>query len=214
MTSPAAAPTKTVAVFGVETALGSGVALALACTGRYRLRVYLCNRTSPTNPVVKTSTSTSNNNEEVASAGARLQELRGEFGTVVEFVEGTGSSGVEVDRAGIENTLKGASLVYLQTSTDFGDLVYAKTKEVAFGKAVAEACRSAHAEHLLFQTQLSPQRVIGLSARHMDAKFEIEEHIRRLNLSATFVIVPNFYDTLLDKFIPTKIGPNLFKIRT
>lgn len=215
MSTPAAAttgPTKTVVVFGTETALGSGVAVTLARTGRYRLRVYLCERSRPTSATVLTSTS--NNNEEATGAGARLRELRGELAPLVEFVEGTAGSGVEADRAGIESTLRGASLVYLQTSTDYSDALNAKAKEVAFGKAVADACRSAGVEHLVFQTQLSPQRVIGLNARHMDAKFAIEEYIRRLNLPATFVIVPTFYDVLLDKFLPEKKEQNLFKIRT
>ncbi|MBE3042097.1 NmrA/HSCARG family protein [Candidatus Bathyarchaeota archaeon] len=64
--------------------------------------------------------------------------------------------------------------------------------EIAQGKAVADACKTAGVRHLIFSSLVSPSKVSGGNLTHMahfESKAAVEEHIRRLGVPATFVLL-------------------------
>ena len=63
--------------------------------------------------------------------------------------------------------------------------------EIAQGKAVADACKTAGVQHLIFSSLLNTTRASNgrLShISHFDGKAKIEEYIRQLGIPATFVL--------------------------
>ena len=107
--------------------------------------------------------------------------------------------------------LKDVDACFLVTSTDFKEN-FCKEKEVAFGKQVANACKTHQVKYLVYLTSASPSKVLGIAARHMDSKAEIEEHIRRCGIPTTFIMLPTFYESLFDIFKPKKNAENSYRL--
>lgn len=63
--------------------------------------------------------------------------------------------------------------------------------EIAQGKAVADACKSAGVQHLIFSSLLNTAEASKgrlLHITHFDGKAQIEEYIRSIDVPATFVL--------------------------
>ncbi|KAK3678843.1 hypothetical protein LTR78_001296 [Recurvomyces mirabilis] len=119
--------------------------------------------------------------------------------SVVELAK----SGVEVVSADMDSTssmsnvVDGAHTVFLMTN--FWESMSA-TKEVAQGKAVADACKAAGVKHLIFSslintTEASQGRLSHIS--HFDGKAQIEAYIRDIQVPATFVLPGMFMSGFL-----------------
>lgn len=88
--------------------------------------------------------------------------------------------------------VKDAHTVFLVTNyweTGSGNM------EVAQGKAVADACKTAGVKQLIFSSLLNTNKISNgrlTHIKHFEGKAEIEEYIRQINVPATFVL-PGFF---------------------
>lgn len=67
--------------------------------------------------------------------------------------------------------------------------------EIAQGKAVADACKTAGVKQLVFSSLLDTNKISNgrlTHIKHFEGKAEIEEYIRQINIPATFVL-PGFF---------------------
>lgn len=67
--------------------------------------------------------------------------------------------------------------------------------EIAQGKAVADACKTAGVKQLVFSSLLDTNKISNgrlTHIKHFEGKAEIEEYIRQINVPATFVL-PGFF---------------------
>lgn len=93
-----------------------------------------------------------------------------------------------------------AHTVFLMTN--FWATMSADT-EVSQGKAVVDACKTANVQHLIFSSLINTKeasngRLPNIS--HFDGKAKIEEYIRQVGLSATFVL-PGYFMNNFDSSI-------------
>lgn len=84
--------------------------------------------------------------------------------------------------------VKGAHSVFLMTN--FWETMSAET-EIAQGKAVTDACKSAGVQHLIFSslintTEASKGKLPNIA--HFDGKASIEAHIRASGVPSTFML--------------------------
>lgn len=84
--------------------------------------------------------------------------------------------------------VKGAHTVFLMTN--FWETMSAET-EIAQGKAVADACKAAGVQHLIFSslintTEASKGKLPNIA--HFDGKAKIEAYIRETGVPSTFVL--------------------------
>lgn len=94
----------------------------------------------------------------------------------------------------LEQVLSGAQVCFIATETDLED-PQGKDKEVAIGKSIGQACKTARVPHVIALTYINVERTIGIPARHYDAKAEIYEHLKfSLQLQVTAVSVPPVYE--------------------
>ncbi|EYB27990.1 hypothetical protein FG05_12211 [Fusarium graminearum] len=108
------------------------------------------------------------------------------------------SKGVEVVAADMNTAeqvapaVKDAHTVFLVTNyweTNSGN------GEIAQGKAVADACKTAGVKQLVFSSLLDTNKISNgrlTHIKHFEGKAEIEEYIRQINVPATFVL-PGFF---------------------
>ncbi|QPC71976.1 hypothetical protein HYE68_002728 [Fusarium pseudograminearum] len=108
------------------------------------------------------------------------------------------SKGVEVVAADMNTAeqvapaVKDAHTVFLVTNyweTNSGN------GEIAQGKAVADACKTAGVKQLVFSSLLDTKKISNgrlTHIKHFEGKAEIEEYIRQINVPATFVL-PGFF---------------------
>ncbi|KAF5691966.1 nitrogen metabolic regulation nmr [Fusarium circinatum] len=108
------------------------------------------------------------------------------------------SKGVEVVAADMNTAeqvapaVKDAHTVFLVTNyweTNSGN------GEIAQGKAVADACKTAGVKQLVFSSLIDTKKISNgrlTHIKHFEGKAEIEEYIRQINVPATFVL-PGFF---------------------
>lgn len=78
-----------------------------------------------------------------------------------------------------------------------------REKEVSQGKMVADACRKAHVQHIIFSSLIDVTKTSTGRLRHVDhfdGKADIEQYIREIGVPATFVMpgffMSNFFGTM------------------
>lgn len=100
------------------------------------------------------------------------------------------------DTASLYKALEGAQGCFAQT---FSDLSCASgyDNELAQGKAISDACAAARVRQVVYSSQASVITIMGLRAKHMDAKAETEKYMRHLRLPLTTVVVPCHFEALL-----------------
>lgn len=116
------------------------------------------------------------------------------------------------DAASLAAAVKGAHTVFLVTN--FWETA-SKATEVAQGKAVADACRATHVQHLIFSslintTKASQGRLSNI--HHFDGKAEIEEYIRAIGVPATFFLPGTFMSSFKDMIRQQDDGSYLFTL--
>ncbi|KAK3114998.1 hypothetical protein LTR53_006083 [Teratosphaeriaceae sp. CCFEE 6253] len=94
------------------------------------------------------------------------------------------------------------SMLMVLRMTNFWEHLSAD-KEIAEGKAVADACKLAGVQHLIFSslinaTEASKGRLSHIA--HFDGKASVEKYIRHIEVPATFVLpglfMPGYFDTI------------------
>lgn len=119
------------------------------------------------------------------------------------------SHGAEVIQADLNNReslaeiMNGAYACFLMTKTDF---TAADAEEMEFnqGQSVVDVCLYAKVKHLIFSGQPHVRKVLGVGARHMDAKARIEDYINEKDVPRTTVILPFAYEHLFELHRPQK----------
>ncbi|RGP81004.1 hypothetical protein FLONG3_793 [Fusarium longipes] len=108
------------------------------------------------------------------------------------------SKGVEVIAADM-NTAEQVAPAVKDAHTVFLVTNYWETSsgngEIAQGKAVADACKTAGVKQLVFSSLLDTNKISNgrlKHIKHFEGKAEIEEYIRQINVPATFVL-PGFF---------------------
>ncbi|KAF4443721.1 nitrogen metabolic regulation nmr [Fusarium acutatum] len=122
------------------------------------------------------------------------------------------SKGVEVVAADMNTAeqvapaVKDAHTVFLVTNyweTNSGN------GEIAQGKAVADACKTAGVKQLIFSSLLDTKKISNgrlAHIKHFEGKAEIEEYIRQINVPATFVLPGFFASNLFTSIRKNKDG--------
>ena len=128
-----------------------------------------------------------------ADSTDRLNELG------VEPVEGDYD-----DRASLERAASGVDSVFAMTTPMAGVDV-----EVRQGIAVADAMTAAGIDHLVYSSVANADRQTGVP--HFDSKYQVEEHIRRLDVAWTFVGPVWFMDNVLFPWNVEDLKGGLFR---
>lgn len=118
------------------------------------------------------------------------------------------------DRASLERALDGVYGAYsVQQQPDFDEEGSIAT-EIEHGKAFADAANAAGVDHFVYSSVGSAERDTGIP--HFESKWQIEEHIRSLDLPAT-ILRPVFFmenwihftgDAILDGQLPQPLSPD------
>src|SRR5215204_2695272 len=90
------------------------------------------------------------------------------------------------DRSAMERVLEGAYGIF--SVQNFWETGY--DREVQQGKTVADATKEAGVQHCVYSSVGSAHRQTGIL--HFDSKWEVEEHVRKLDLPYT-VLRPVFF---------------------
>ena len=67
-------------------------------------------------------------------------------------------------------------------------------------------------KHVVFSSQLHSQKICSIMARHLVAKAEIEQYMRGLGLPLTSLIMPVYYEDILDIFRPSTMDGRNFDL--
>lgn len=114
----------------------------------------------------------------------------------------------------LEDALDGASGCFIITNTDFNS-ADGYEKEVREGQAIADACARAGIERVIYSTQLSVVKTLGVNARHFDAKHVVEAYMKTKGLPLTSLIVPCLYESLLlPSLRPKRLETDSYDIST
>lgn len=171
-----------IAVVGALSKQGRSVTRTLLQSQRYRVRALTRNTQSP--------------------AAQELQRLGAEL------------SEVNVESAH-ENTLvaafNGATGVFLMTPGVVPDATRTETIELALGKRLADAALNAGVEHVVFSSLENVEKITSgkLWVPHFTDKGKIEEYIRTLPMSSSFIQMAFFYTNLLEYYQPRQEGEDL-----
>ncbi|KAK3774383.1 hypothetical protein RRG08_049039 [Elysia crispata] len=115
------------------------------------------------------------------------------------------------DRSGLQLILHGAYACFVNTATNFEDANCLDT-EIAQGCLIADYCKSEGVHHVVFSSQLHSQKVCSIMARHLVAKAEIELYMRDLGLPLTSLIMPIYYENILDLLRPCTMDGRNFDL--
>ena len=126
------------------------------------------------------------------------------------------SAGVEVLTTSPDNVpalveaLRGSHGCFINTISDLSN-PQGYAQEIQHGKNIAEACAQAGVSHVIYSTQLTVVKMLGLRAAHMDAKAEIEALLKYKNLPLTCIVVPvMFQQLLIPPLRPKRVDPYTF----
>ncbi|XP_002732736.1 nmrA-like family domain-containing protein 1 [Saccoglossus kowalevskii] len=127
------------------------------------------------------------------------------------------SAGAEVVKADYSNrdslvaALQGSYGCFVVTVSNFGVPNYEEL-EVKQGQNIADACSISKTEHVVFSVKQHVRKVLGIVARHCDAKARIEDYMNDLDLPLTSIMVPFTFESLLSTFKPRKFDFQRYKL--
>lgn len=111
----------------------------------------------------------------------------------------------------IKDILIGTNGCFAVTTSDFSNPQFVDD-EIEQGQNIADACAAAKVSHVVFNTQLHPFKITGISARHLVSKAEIEGYMRQIGIPTTFILIPCLYEDYFSVLKPIKTGPGLYEI--
>lgn len=172
-------------VFGVDTAVGAAVAYHLGNQPGYE--------------VLGVKLTINNDPLELKTAEGLNPELEGE----VPVPRNVTMRPCNLDlQENIENIIRGADACFVNTFSNFYNPQF-MSFETQQGRMITKACKNQRIPHTVFCTQphtldhktVSKGRITG--ARHMVAKAETEEYMRVSQIPCSFVVLPRFYEEIL-----------------
>lgn len=113
----------------------------------------------------------------------------------------------------LRDVLTGSDGCFVVTKSDFLNPQFVED-EIEQGQNIADACAAAKVPHVIYNTQLHPFKITGISARHLVAKAEIEGYMRQIGLPMTFIMIPCLYEDLFSVLKPIDCGRGLYEIGT
>ena len=171
-----------ITVFGATSKQGRSVTRTLLQSGRYRVRALTQNTDSPAA-------------KQLAERGAELRQITLQTGNDAHLI----GAFAESDGA----FLMTPGFIPLSTQMPRG--------ETAVGYRLADAAVNAGVKHLVFSSLENVERITAgtLWAPHFSDKGRIEEYIRTLPVSASFIQLAFFYTNLAEYYPPRKEGDEL-----
>ncbi|XP_078605057.1 nmrA-like family domain-containing protein 1 [Branchiostoma floridae x Branchiostoma japonicum] len=136
-----------------------------------------------------------------SSAKAKALQERG-----AEVVEGSYD-----DPGSLERALQGAYGTYIMTQQYF-ELPDFDQLEIKQGKAVADAAKAAGVQHVVFSSLEDVQKTAGFPCLHFETKAHIEEYMRSIDLPATYIMFPAYYDNYLTVFKPRQLEDGTYEL--
>ncbi|XP_071802278.1 nmrA-like family domain-containing protein 1 [Asterias amurensis] len=115
------------------------------------------------------------------------------------------------DRESLVPALKGADGCFVATNVPFSDPM-CQELEYQQGECVADVCMAMKVKHIVFNAQSHVSKVIGVKARHYDAKAYINDYMNERELPLTSVILPFAYENFLGEFKPEKYQQHEYTI--
>lgn len=119
------------------------------------------------------------------------------------------------DVTALTTAFRGVEAVFLHLPVNL-QLNDAKEHALSQGKNVALACRAAHVPHLIFSTAVSPLPMLGISARHLDARAELDIWLRHSApwLQLSCIMVPITFQELIESgglLTPQHVDGSLYR---
>jgi len=127
--------------------------------------------------------------------------------------------GVEVvqsdadDIESLKQAMQGSHTIFAVTLSIYDGQT--KTRELAQGKAIADAAVTVGAEYLIFSTLPHISKISGGKYRHVegfDAKAEVEQHIRALPIKSAFYNPGSFMQNFIAALAPQPAGDGTYTI--
>lgn len=111
------------------------------------------------------------------------------------------------DVGSIKQVLIGCECAFVTTVSNFNNPDFIND-EVKQGMNIADACTSCNISHVVFNTGLHTVKIIGIAARHLVAKAEVEAYMKGKGVPLTSLLVPTTYEDLLGILQPLPAGQN------
>ncbi|XP_061188329.1 nmrA-like family domain-containing protein 1 [Saccostrea echinata] len=111
------------------------------------------------------------------------------------------------DVGSISQALSGCECAFVTTVSNFNNPDF-MDDEIRQGMNIADACAKSKVSHVVFNTGLHTIKIIGIGARHLVAKAEVEAYMKGKGVPLTSLMVPTLYDDLLDILKPLPAGQN------
>lgn len=127
--------------------------------------------------------------------------------------------GVEVvkadadDKESLKHAVQGAHTVFAVTATIYDEEL--KERELAQGKAMADAAVAAGVQYFIFSTLSNAGKMSGgklQNLAHFDVKAEIEDHIRTLPMKSAFFAPGSFMQNFGHFMAPRPVGDGTYAI--
>ncbi|XP_022107059.1 nmrA-like family domain-containing protein 1 [Acanthaster planci] len=115
------------------------------------------------------------------------------------------------NRESLVPALKGADGCFVATSMQLSDPL-CQQLEYQQGECVADVCMAMKVPHIVFNAQNHVSKVIGVKARHYDAKACINDYMNERELPLTSIILPFAYENFLGDFKPQKLQQQEYSI--
>ncbi|WP_413737053.1 NmrA/HSCARG family protein [Sodalis sp. RH21] len=133
--------------------------------------------------------------QDLARQGAELMAVPLELGHKEDFVQ----------------AFKGSHGTFLITPGITPEASHAETHETALGKQIADAAVEAGVEHLVFTSLENVDRITGGKkwVPHFTDKGRVEDYIRTLPVTSSFIYMAFFYTNLLEYYQPRLEGDAL-----
>ncbi|MCS3431455.1 NmrA/HSCARG family protein [Klebsiella sp. BIGb0407] len=170
-----------ITVFGATSKQGRSVTRTLLASQRYRVRALTRNSHSPVA-------------QELVQLGAELKEIS-----------------PTADSQQLTEALSGSDGVFLMTPGFAPEASGAETPEAALGYQMADAAVKAGVKHIVFSSLENIEKITGgqLWAPHFTDKGKIEDYIRTLPVSSSFIQLAFFYTNIIEYYQPYLDGDEL-----
>ncbi|XP_038046313.1 nmrA-like family domain-containing protein 1 isoform X2 [Patiria miniata] len=115
------------------------------------------------------------------------------------------------DRESLVPALKGAHGCFVATNLPLSDPM-CQQLEYQQGECVADVCMAMKVSHVVLNAQNHVSKVIGVKARHYDAKACINDYMNERELPLTSIILPFAYENFLGDFKPKLLQQHDYSI--
>jgi uncharacterized protein YbjT (DUF2867 family) len=171
-----------ITVVGATSKQGRSVVRSLLASQRYRVRALTRRTDSPAA-------------QELVQQGAELMTVPLVLGHQQDFIQ----------------AFAGSHGVFLMTPPITPDADHSETQETALGKELADAAVAAGVQHIVFSSLENVEKITEGKkwVPHFSDKAKVEDHIRSLPVTSSFIQMAFFYTNLLEYYQPRQQGDTL-----